>query len=286
MAGRANSGAEANMVQAAGDAGVLYVPSISSTLTIEKIAEAATGGQTMFHQLYIWDDKNRLKNDLRRIKAAGFKAVLITVDNVGIKGLRDRNERLGPSSESAHKQPFTIEALKELQSMTDLPIIPKGLTTALDIKNCTDLGVPAVYISNHGGRQVDNMPTAIEVLLDLHKQYPEVFDKIEIYADGGIRHGTHVLMLLALGVRAVGVGRPFMFANIYGRQGITKVIEKFRLEMAASMENLGQSDLGRWFGNSTHINTKWIEYNLFGEPLGKTTANTPFRHDKPLYDSD
>ncbi|KAH7034742.1 uncharacterized protein B0I36DRAFT_208494, partial [Microdochium trichocladiopsis] len=243
QAGRANSQAEANLVKAAGDAGILYVPSISSTLSIEQIANAATQGQVMFHQQYMWDDRTRLRNELKRIKAAGFKAIFVTVDNMGIQGLRDRNERVSTSSESAHKDAFTLETLAELRTMTDLPIVPKGLTSALDIKRCADLGLKAVYVSNHGGRQVDNMPTAVEVLLDLHSQYPEVFNQLEIYADGGVRHGTHVLMLLALGVRAVGLGRPFMFANIYGREGVAKMINKLRLEMETSMRNIGQGVL-------------------------------------------
>lgn len=235
----------------------------------------------MFHQQYMWDDKTRLRNELRRIEAAGYKAVFVTVDNLGISGLRDRNERLTTSSESAHRGAFTVEALEELRTMTDLPIVPKGLTSALDVKMCADLGLKAVYVSNHGGRQVDNMPTAVEVLLDLHRQYPEVFGQLEIYADGGVRHGTHVLMLLALGARAVGIARPFMFANIYGREGIAKMINKLRLEMETSMRNLGQEVLDGWFGNSTLINTKKIETEFLGSPLERSGTTELFKHTQP-----
>lgn len=287
QAGRASSGAETNLVKAAGAAGILYVPSISSTQSIQTIGAAAVPGQVMFHQEYIWSDKTRLQSELDQIKAAGFKAIFLTVDNTGINGIRNRQMRFSKGGDAGHSASFTIASLRELQNMTTLPIVPKGVKTAHDVKLCADLGFKAVYISNHGGRVVDLAPTAVEVLLDVHKNYPEVFGQLEIYADGGVRRASHVLALLALGARAVGLGRPAMFANIYGQPGVAKMISILQAELTTEMQLMGQADVNKYRGNTTFVsystgglisdkspahidvqlNTKQVELEYFGAPL-------------------
>lgn len=262
-----NPDAEANLVRAAGEAGILYIPSIGARLTIEQIAAARAEGQVMFHQEYIWSNKSQIKNELSRIEASGFKAIVLAIDNTGVGGVRDRAQRFTPGSDGGRSLNFTIEALNELRSWTSLPIIPKGIKSAKDVKLCADLGFKAVYISNHGGRVVDNAPTSVEILLDLHMQYPEIFDQIEIYADGGVRRGNHVLMLLALGVRAVGLGRPPMFANVYGQPGVEKMLKILNTEMITEMRLLGETDVNQWRGNASFINTRKVELDYFGAPM-------------------
>lgn len=235
----------------------------------------------MFHQEYIWADEDRLRDELSRMEDNGFRALFLTVDNTGINGVRDRSLRFTSGGESAHSSTFTIEALNRLRTLTDLPIVPKGVKTAHDVKVCADLGFPAVYLSNHGGRQVDGVPTAVEILLDVHRQYPEVFDQIEIYADGGVRRGTHVLTLLALGVRAVGLGRSPMYANIFGEEGVTRMLDIIRQEMITEMKLMGQSDIDRWFGNTTFLNTRQVELEYFGVPLDVPTSSSPFVYSSP-----
>lgn len=185
QAGLASGGAETNLVKAAAAAGILYVPSISSTQSIQTIGAAAAPGQIMFHQEYIWSDQNRLQSELQQIQAAGFKAIFLTVDNTGINGIRTRQQRFSGGGDAGHSATFTLASLAALRNMTSLPIIPKGVKTAHDVKLCADLGFPAVYISNHGGRVVDLAPTAVQILLDVHRLYPEVFGQLEIYVDGG-----------------------------------------------------------------------------------------------------
>jgi isopentenyl diphosphate isomerase/L-lactate dehydrogenase-like FMN-dependent dehydrogenase len=249
---------------------------------MEDIAAAAAEGQVMFHQEYIWADEEQLKDELARFKTNGFKAIFLTVDNTGVTGIRNRYMRFKNSGESAHSATFTIEALNHLRELTDLPIVPKGVKTAHDVKVCADLGFPAVYISNHGGRQVDGVPTSIEILLDVHAQYPEVFDQIEIFVDGGFRRGTHILAALALGARAVGIARPAMFANNFGVDGVVKLIQILKQELQTEMMSMGQSHIDGWRGNTTFINTRQIELDYFGAPLTESTASTPFFHDQPV----
>lgn len=104
-------------------------------------------------------------------------------------------------------------------------------------------GAPAIFLSNHGGRQLDTSPSAMEAAIEIYEQAPEIFKKVEVYADGGVRYGTDVLKLLALGVRAVGIGRPFMYANTYGRNGVQRAIDIMKEEIALDAANLGVGDL-------------------------------------------
>lgn len=187
------------------------------------------------------------------MKAAGFKAIFLTVDNTGVNGIRDRNMRFSAGGDAGHSATFTIPALNQLKSMTTLPIIPKGVKSAHDVKLCADLGFPAVYLSNHGGRVVDMVPTAVEILLDVHRLYPDVFNKLEIYADGGVRRATHILTLLALGVRAVGLGRPPMYANVFGQAGVDKLIKILKLELTTTMALMGQANIDGYRGNTTFV---------------------------------
>ncbi|THY73790.1 FMN-dependent alpha-hydroxy acid dehydrogenase [Aureobasidium pullulans] len=266
-AGYASDGAETNLAKAAGKAGLLYVPSISSSQSIEEIGAAAVDGQVMFHQEYVWSDKAKLQDELKRMEAAGFKAIFLTVDNTGVNGIRDRYLRFSAGGDAGHSATFTIESLKQLRNMTALPIVPKGVKTAHDVKLCADLGFPAVYISNHGGRVVDMAPTAVEVLLDVRRLYPEVFDQIEIYADGGVRRASHIITLLALGVRAVGLGRSPMYANVYGEEGVSKLLNIIKKELTTELALIGEANSNNVRGNASFVNTRRVELEFFGAPL-------------------
>ncbi|THY26109.1 FMN-dependent alpha-hydroxy acid dehydrogenase [Aureobasidium pullulans] len=266
-AGYASDGAETNLAKAAGKAGLLYVPSISSSQSIEEIGAVAVDGQVMFHQEYVWSDKAKLQDELKRMEAAGFKAIFLTVDNTGVNGIRDRYLRFSAGGDAGHSATFTIESLKQLRNMTSLPIVPKGVKTAHDVKLCADLGFPAVYISNHGGRVVDMAPTAVEVLLDVRRLYPEVFDQIEIYADGGVRRASHIITLLALGVRAVGLGRSPMYANVYGEEGVSKLLNIIKKELTTELALIGEANSNNVRGNASFVNTRRVELEFFGAPL-------------------
>jgi isopentenyl diphosphate isomerase/L-lactate dehydrogenase-like FMN-dependent dehydrogenase len=144
--------------------------------------------------------------------------------------------------------------------MTSLPIIPKGIQTVEDAREAVNQGVKAIFLSNHGGRQVDTSPSSLEVALEIYNEDPEVFQQIEVYADGGVRYGTDVLKLLALGVRAVGVGRPFMYANIYGAEGVARATEMLKYEILNDAANLGVADLKKI--GPQYVN--WKSANVWG----------------------
>lgn len=135
--------------------------------------------------------------------------------------------------------------------MTSLPIIPKGVLSVADAKKAVEMGAPAIILSNHGGRHLDGVPSALQVALAIHDEAPEVFGQTEVLADGGVRWGTDVLKLLALGVKAVGLGRVFMYANIYGQAGVERAIELLRTEVLLDAINLGITDMGE-------LNADWV----------------------------
>ncbi|KAJ3799320.1 FMN-dependent alpha-hydroxy acid dehydrogenase [Lentinula aff. detonsa] len=265
-AGHTNTSAELSLAKAAGKLGALYAPSIESTKTIEEIADAGFANQTMFHQEYVWSNRTLLIDDLSRIEAAGYKAIFLTVDNTGVNGIRVQAMRQTGEldSDSGHSASFTLEALAEIRNLTTLPIVPKGIKTAADAKSCLDLGFPAIYISNHGGRVLDGVPTAVEILLDIRKQYPEVFEQMEVYADGGVRSANHIITLLALGAKAVGLGRSPMFANIYGEDGVDRMLTLLQAELQTSLQLMGEANVQNVIGNTTYINTKQVEADYFG----------------------
>ena len=138
---------------------------------------------------------------------------------------------------------MTWDFYQDLQKLTPLPIIPKGIQTVEDARKAVDAGAPAVFLSNHGGRALDGAPSALEVALEIHEQDPSIFQEVEVYADGGVRYGTDVVKLLALGVRAVGVGRPMMYANLFGSAGVIRAIDLLKAEIASAAAGIGVADL-------------------------------------------
>jgi isopentenyl diphosphate isomerase/L-lactate dehydrogenase-like FMN-dependent dehydrogenase len=113
--------------------------------------------------------------------------------------------------------------------------------------------VPAIILSNHGGRQVDGTQSSLETALEIYHEAPEVFEQIEVWADGGIRYGSDVLKLLTLGVKAVGLGRPFMYANVFGQESVERVIKQLKHEIAIDAANIGIADLKKITPSSVFI---------------------------------
>ena len=119
----------------------------------------------------------------------------------------------------------TWEVIRWLRSVTKLPIVIKGVQSVEDAIRAVEHGVDGLLIGNHGGRSLDTSTPAILVLLELQINCPEIFKHIEVYVDGGIRRGTDMFKALCLGAKAVGMGRPFLYAANYGPEGVEHLIE-------------------------------------------------------------
>ncbi|KAM5527105.1 cytochrome mitochondrial precursor [Fusarium oxysporum f. sp. phaseoli] len=235
---------ELNLIKGASDQNILYIASMSASKNQEEIADAAADGQVYFQQFYNrgWDDA-KLKSYLDSVEKYGAKAIAFTIDSAG-DGDRWRAARWGGGSTDSAATYITWDYYDKLKSMTDLPILLKGITTVDDAKKAIEHSVNAIYLSNHGGRQLDGASSGFETALEIFQEAPEVFQQIEVYADGGVRSAVDVLKLLALGVRAVGVGCSFMYSLVYGTDGVIKAAEILKHELTINAQNLGLRKLG------------------------------------------
>src|SRR5579883_399350 len=240
--GLAHSDAECATARAAGRAGTIMTASTSSTRSLEEIAQAASG--PLWFQLYVYPTLEAGERLVRRAEDAGYKAIVVTVDLPRL-GNRERDKRSGfvisfegnfvneQVIESRTKIAFTWDKLAWLRSITSLPILLKGILTAEDALLAIEHGIDGIIVSNHGGRQLDGVLSGIEAL-------PEVVEAVngrcEIYMYGGIRRGTDVLKALALGARAVLVGRPILWGlAVNGEAGVFHILEILRSELELAM---------------------------------------------------
>ncbi|KAI0824209.1 FMN-dependent dehydrogenase-domain-containing protein [Trametes gibbosa] len=127
-----------------------------------------------------------------------------------------------------------------LRSITNLPIVIKGVQSVQDAVLAVEAGVDGILLSNHGGRQLEFSLPSMEVLYRIRVQRPDVFDKLEVYIDGGARRGTDVVKALCLGAKAVGMGRPFLYAqSAYGEDGVVRTVDILKREIVTAMRLLG-----------------------------------------------
>lgn len=242
-AGYANSSGEIGLMRGAGAGGILYMITDFSTASKDDIAAARAKGQVAFQQLYI-DPGNETSTlaQIRKTEEYGYQAIILTVDSAA-DGNRHRAARQGVGSADSSYSSITWERYNWMRKQTHLPIVPKGIQTVEDARLAVKHNASAIFLSNHGARQIDGSPSTLEVAIEIYENEPKIFEQIEVYADGGVRYGADVVKLLALGVRAVGIGRPFMFSNIYGEEGVEKAIKIMKREVAIDAANSGIADL-------------------------------------------
>jgi 4-hydroxymandelate oxidase len=251
---------EVATVRAAGAAGTLMILSTLSTTSIEDVLAAATG--PVWFQLYVYKDREATKALVQRAEAAGCSALVLTVD-AQIWGRRERDVRnrfqlpdglsvknLSPSGKeefpqevkdsglaayvaSLFDQTLSWQDVEWLCSLTKLPVLLKGIVHADDARQAFEYGAAGVIVSNHGGRQLDTAPATIDVLPEIVEA---VDGKVEVLIDGGIRRGTDVVKALALGAKAVAVGRPILWGLASdGQRGAEKVLDILRYEVDLAM---------------------------------------------------
>lgn len=125
-------------------------------------------------------------------------------------------------------QGMTWKDIAWIRSVTKMPIVLKGITSAEDARIAMEHNVDGIMLSNHGGRNLDFSPPSILLLLEMHKNCPEVFDSLEVYVDGGFRRGGDIIKALCLGARAVGIGRTFLYSLHYGTEGAEHLVQRER----------------------------------------------------------
>ncbi len=257
---------EGELATARGAGRVKTIMAVSSTSSfpIDRIAKDATG--PLWFQLYAGPDAQATRERVENAVAAGCKAVCFTVDapyyphrerdlrnrlvrpEVQRELLTARSARRSgeaPASPYGLPQRFTAQLtwsfVDELVSYAKVPVLIKGILTADDARLAVAHGAAGVIVSNHGGRYLDFTPGTIEVL-------PEIVDavgaKIPVLIDGGIRRGTDVLKALALGAKAVLIGRPPLWGlGAFGETGVARVLEMLQTELALAMGLAGKPNL-------------------------------------------
>jgi 4-hydroxymandelate oxidase len=250
--------------RAAAASGALMVVSTMSTVAVEDLARA---GGPLWFQLYILKDRKLTTALVRRAEAAGCRALVVTVDAPRL-GRRERDLRnrfalpsqlvpahvpvahlhdagadrssLAAHARSEFEHALGWDTIAWLRSLTSLPIVLKGILTAEDARHAQAAGVQGIIVSNHGGRQLDGVPAAIDALAEV----VAAAGACEVFLDGGVRRGTDVLKARALGARAVLIGRPVLWGLLVdGAEGVAAVLEQLRSELELSMALSGRA---RW----------------------------------------
>ena len=249
------------VLEAAASLGTLAVVPEVTGETLEALAGAAPAAAARIFQLSLRHPHAVLVDLLRRATDAGFGAFCVTVD-VPVVGVRRRELRNpGARLEIANfrsrstgfmddtgerEQPWTWTRLADVMATANVPFAVKGVLTAEDARAAVDAGATAVYVSNHGGRQLDGAPATLDQLAEI---VAEVGSDAEVAIDGGVRSGGDVVKALALGARAVLVGRPVCYGlAAAGTSGVRRVLEILRHELVTAMTLLGRasvSDLDR-----------------------------------------
>jgi len=245
--------ATAKAVAALGTAMVL---STMSTQSLETVAQTPC---KRWFQLYVHRDRALTKDLVQRAESAGYSALCVTVDSP-VLGCRERDERnefiLPPGLSLANLTTMELPAVAQqsgllayfiqeidpsltwkdlewLQSITHLPIAVKGILRGDDALRAAEFGASAAIVSNHGGRQLDGAIATIDALGEVVEV---AGGKIDILLDGGIRRGTDVLKAIALGAKAVLVGRPILWGlAVNGEWGARRVLELLRNELDVAM---------------------------------------------------
>jgi len=247
---------------------VNFVSSVTQP-SLEQIA-AASQSPKIF-QLYVQGDLKWVETLLNRVKQAGFSALCLTVDTAHY-GHRERqmmDRWLPPSRRGVgyeYRAGLTLETLDVIREMAGLPFILKGVATAEDAVLAVEHGVSTIYVSNHGGRQLDHGRATIEML-------PEIVDAVrgraEILLDGGIVRGSDVLKAIALGARAVAIGKLQGWGLAAGGQaGLLRVLEILESEIVTTMGLLGITRLDQL--SSTYL--------CRVQPLGPFDEMSAFPH--------
>jgi 4-hydroxymandelate oxidase len=253
---------ECETAQAASAARAAMVVSTEASFAVADIAHGAQ--VPMWFQLYIQHDREFTRDLVQRVEQCGYSALVLTAD-APVSGARNRQQRAGfclpdgmdpvnlrgcrfpdaapaslvesPVFNGMLKTAATWRDLDWLRSITRLPIVLKGVTSDDDAARAIEWGIGAIAVSNHGGRTLDTLPAAIDLLRPIAAR---VAGRVPLLMDGGVRRGTDVLKAIALGASAVMIGRPYVYAlAVAGALGVAHVIAILRAELEMAMALTG-----------------------------------------------
>jgi 4-hydroxymandelate oxidase len=236
---------ERAMSRGATDAGCLHVVSSNAGMAFDRLAEGP-----WWLQVYLPAERELVRPVLERALAAGARALVLTADTPfpGPKYLAEHGDWTGIDlgwwrANFPEPQPegwaadLSLDDIAWLRERSGVPVVVKGVLRGDDARRCLDAGAEAIYVSNHGGRQLDRAVSTPQALAEV---VDAVGDRAEVYVDGGIRTGLDALAALALGARAVFVGRPTLHALAAdGARGVERLLTELTAELGQALALAG-----------------------------------------------
>ncbi|KAF4968285.1 hypothetical protein FZEAL_10406 [Fusarium zealandicum] len=277
MATMAHPDGELGWSRAAANEGIFEIISSNASYSLPSIIGAAPSGHPFFLQLYVNSNRPKTIELLHRARSLGVKAIFVTVD-APVAGKREADERIpqavviksemsGSDSTKDTKgsglgrlmgqyidKSLAWEDLKWIREASSVPIVLKGVQTVDDVRLSVEHGVDGVMLSNHGG----SAQASILILLEVRKQFPEAFQHLEVFIDGGFERGSDILKAIALGATAVGIGRPFLYSLVYGQKGVEHLSQILKDELETSMRLAGLTSLDQ--ATPELVNTLDVDY--------------------------
>lgn len=256
---------EAETARGAQASGALQTVSTVSTTSLEDVMTASAGPK--WFQLYCYGDRAISESLLKRAVAAGYRAIVLTVD-LPVLGRRERDMRnsfvMPPGMSLANFEgpiarpegtnaliswasglqtdTVTWDDISWIREAAPIPLILKGIVRADDAERAVREGIDAIWVSNHGGRQLDGSIPTLDALAEIA---PAVRGSVPLIVDGGVRRGTDALKGLALGADAVAIGRPQLWGLAAGgADGVSRVVSMLREELSLAMALAGCRTLG------------------------------------------
>ncbi|KAG5248790.1 hypothetical protein OIU76_004522 [Salix suchowensis] len=246
--------------RAAAEFNTIMILSFSASSSVEEVA--ASCDAVRFFQLYVLKRRDIAVNLVQRAEKSGYKAIVLTADRprrgrkeadiknkmnlpqlknleglISIEVFSDKGSNTKPYTNEIFDSSFCWRDIAWLKSITNLPILIKGILTREDATKAMEVGAAGIIVSNHGGRQLDYTPATISVLEEVVQA---VGRKVPVLLDGGIRRGTDVFKALALGAQAVLVGRPVIYGlAAKGEAGVRKVMHMLKDELELTMALAG-----------------------------------------------
>lgn len=252
----------------------------NASYPLADVIKAGCTNQPFFFQLYVNADRSKTTQLLHKARDLGVKAIFVTVD-AHVPGKREADERIAAENVSSAisgavasndkkgggmgrlmgqyiDRTLSWDDIPWIQETSKLPVVIKGIQSAADAKKAAEYGVQGIMLSNHGGRSLDTTQPSLLTLLELHRLCPEIFQKCEVYVDGGVTRGTDILKALSLGATAVGIGRPFLYSLCYGQEGVEHLSQILKDELETSMRLAGITDVEQ--AGPGLVNTRDVDY--------------------------
>ncbi|KAI8821380.1 FMN-dependent dehydrogenase-domain-containing protein [Fimicolochytrium jonesii] len=283
---------ELALTRAAGKSKIIHMLPTLSSFSLDEMTAVRGPDQVQFFQLYVNKDRKITERIVKQAEARGCKALFITVDapalgnrekDMRTKFVDDRpaemEEKDVKRSEGAARAISTFiddtlcwADIPWFKRITHLPIVLKGIQCAADAVLAAQHGVAGIVLSNHGGRQLETARSGLEILPEVMAALKSYYadhpgPEMEVYIDGGVRRATDVIKALAMGAKAVGIGRPFLYAmSAYGQPGVEKAIQLLKDEMNMALRLLGAPTLA-------HLRPDMVDARNLGLHVGPPIRN-------------